>query len=217
MPSSRQPLACILSTGRAGSRYISEVLAKAGIPCGHEHYYSPLRQHRSPYLVESSWLALPRVESGHFQGTCFHQVRHPLATISSFMNGQMQSNAAKPYAAFQKINVSADIEWPEVGTFDEWLRFTVEYVEDWNRRCGEQAKVRGGFTYRVEDIGEEVVKEIGEAAGVQVSGRQVQDALRAVSTSTNGHLKGPDLTWGNLPDIEAAVRLRQEAERWGYR
>lgn len=205
------PRLCILSTGRAGSRYIAELLTQAGLPCGHERYYGVTDARMGGMLAESSYLALPRVEKGHFSGTCVHQVRDPLAVISSFMNGQMEKNVNVSRAHFQQMN-KRDGRRKRPMSRDEWLLYTVRYVTDWNARCARLAK----FTYRVEDVDAALIHHLGELAGLTLKPAVVAHALGEVSRTTNKHPQGPSYNWDDLPDDASTHALREHARRWGY-
>lgn len=210
-----QPRLCILSTGRAGSGYIARLLTAAGVPCGHEHYYSTGNLHRSPHRAESSWLALPRVESGHFKGRVHHQVRHPLRVISSLLNGQMQANRNRPYAHFQQAHLNLSEHFSPV-TGREWLAFTIRFVVEWNRRCEREAQARDGITYRVEEVDEEILTRLATDARANPDPVQIKQAIADIPATVNKHPDGPSLTWSDLPDTLDASHLLVQAGHYGY-
>lgn len=199
--------AVILSTGRAGSGYIARLLTDAGVPCGHEDVFKFTRKGFRGLKADSSWLALPYVERGEFDGRVFHQVRHPLDVLSSLLNGDMEANAAKPYAHYQQAHLHGDYPTGDYRTF------AVRFVVDWNRRCEQQAEQ----TWRVEHVDMEVVATVAAAVGVKVSVGRAKVALRKTPTTTNKHPDGPRLDWADLDGIDGADDLRAQARRYGYR
>lgn len=188
--------AVILSTGRAGSGYIARLLTAAGVPCGHEAVYTPRAVLPAERPVESSWLALPHVEAG-FDGAVFHQVRHPLAVVSSLLNGQMQANWALPFAHYQQAHLHG--EYP-----DDPTEFAIRFVVDWNLRCELVAEE----TWRVEDVNDEVVRMVAHACGITPDPDRVAAALADVPTDTNRHPDGPPVGWTD--------ELIELADRYGY-
>lgn len=71
----------VTGTPRSGTGFMSQLLTKAGIPCGHEQIYGFEGGHRvvDP-KAESSWLAAPHLKK---HKDIVHIVRDPLKVISS--------------------------------------------------------------------------------------------------------------------------------------
>lgn len=205
------PRLFILSTGRAGSRYISQVLTESGLSCGHERFFNPHDTFLKGRVAESSYLALPHIETGKYEGKCIHQVRSPLAVISSFLNGQMEKNAHIPRAHFQQLKKRAGyVHLPQ--TKEEWLAHTVQYIQEWNERCARLSQ----FTYRLEDIDEDIILRIAKTINYPLSIDSIRYTLSNTPRSVNKHPKGPDISWDDLPETKHTYLLRKDARDWGY-
>lgn len=204
----------VLSAGRSGSGYIATVLTRAGLPCGHEAHYNLTGLHESDHRAESSWLALPRVEDGHFDGPVVHQVRHPLSVLSSLANGILLRTREQPYRRFREAHTSIPAP-PYTAPPSDWLTWFADHLLEWNERCQQQVADRGGFTYRVERLTTEDVLGMFELAGVTPDPRKVARAVRGTPNRINQHGGGPDVTWLDLPALQA-VRLQRWAVSVGY-
>lgn len=84
------PRAAIIGVGRHGSGYAAAMLNAAGIDCGHESWWNPLRRSTDPqrtdHLVDSSWCAVPDLLGRRFDGPLVLIVREPVDTITSLVH-----------------------------------------------------------------------------------------------------------------------------------
>ena len=73
---------------RSGTHYLSEVIARVGLVCGHEEVFGP-RDHAfrgfGAAHGDSSWLAVPFLGQLPGDAVVLHQVRHPLAVVRSLV------------------------------------------------------------------------------------------------------------------------------------
>ena len=83
-----EPRYVIVGTGRCGTKFTARFLDNLGIGCSHESFYTPegpmLRNKNRYYKAkaDASWLAVPFLPEG--EKRVLHQVRHPIAVVSSF-------------------------------------------------------------------------------------------------------------------------------------
>lgn len=210
-----EPRLVVLSAGRSGSGYIAQVLTRAGLPCGHEAYYNLTSIHETDRPAESSWLALPRLEEGALGGVpAVHQVRHPLKVLSSLMNGVLLRTRGQPYRRFREEH-TGDPAPPYTAPASDWLAWFARHLLEWNQRCQRVALERGGFTYRVEAVTTEHVLGMFELAGERPDPGRIRRAVRHTPNRVNQHGRGPEITWSDLPALEA-VRLQRWAVGVGY-
>ncbi len=195
----------ILSTGRAGSGYISKLLTEAGIPTGHEVSYNLSGYRGKEFEGESSWLALPYVEEGIYPPDCtfYHQVRNPLYVIGSLINGEMQKY--KEYLDFQEQYLPRNDD-------EDYLEYCARFVYEWNNRIEKITSIR----WRVEDVDMNTLQTIAFSSGLKLDRDKATIALLGVSKKTNKH---PNTKMVKLKDISDPVlraNLKDQAERYGY-
>lgn len=74
----------VTGTGRSGTRYMSQALTAAGIPCGHEKVYTVNGKVACPdgLVADSSWMAVPYVNAHDHVILVY---RHPQQVIASMI------------------------------------------------------------------------------------------------------------------------------------
>jgi len=78
----------IVGTGRCGTGYISRVLTRVGVKCGHENVFSihGIKPNKD-YIGDASWLAVPFLPNFDPESVfVVHQIRHPFKTIGSLVS-----------------------------------------------------------------------------------------------------------------------------------
>lgn len=165
------PWFAVIGTGRSGTGYVSQLLTHCGLVCGHEAWWNPWqqRQHTPALDGDASWLALPDVEAGRFDGRVLHIVREPVAVVRSlvgigFFSRQPSSLTEKhqPFADLARREVMALRSRP-TRTTEQQARLAVEWWVGWNRRCAAVAHA----TVRLEELpGEEALGVVAECLRV---------------------------------------------------
>lgn len=200
---SEPPPAVIIGTGRSGSGYIAQVLGRCGLVAGHEDFWNPHNRRRPGLQVDSSWLAVPALEG--YGGVVIHQVRDPLAVLSSLLNGDLRSFGSRAQWDFMVQHV------PEMATMDEEEGF-MRFISVW----AEMADSRASFRYRVEDLDADLLVELVTMIGGNISLDVARAALDQVPTSFNRHAPGPDLDIADLPTGEIRDAFLELRRRYGY-
>lgn len=189
----------VVGCARSGTAYIAEVLKTSGINVGHE---------RMDQDGVSSWAlaANPpfkkrRVDPRkyHFAHT-FHQVRHPLKTISSVYFEQDRHS----------WNYIMDFV-PEIKLQDSHLVKCAKYWYYWNLMAEKMAE----WTYRVEDI-DKVWDEFGTRIGKGLSPNALEHTQKTVNKRES---KKYDFTWEDLSselDPDLLENIKKLARRYGY-
>lgn len=124
----------VTGTGRCGTGYVSKVLERAGVRCGHETAYTPHGERYVPGLeAEASWLAVPYLSGLRKRGVSVGMVyRHPAAVISSLVGiGFFDPDGHpghKPYADFARLHCP---ELVDASPFDA----SCIWYNNWNRRA----------------------------------------------------------------------------------
>lgn len=75
----------VTGSGRCGTRYASELLTAAGVPCGHEVAHSHVHRGQWPdgMMADSSWMAATMLDV--VTAPVVLLARHPLAVVRSFV------------------------------------------------------------------------------------------------------------------------------------
>lgn len=190
------PRFVVASTGRSGSGYISEVLTRAGIKCGHEAYFNPFGERTEGLVGDSSWCAVPDIH--HYPGVVFHQVRHPLDVITSLVRFPTDPEI---YRSWQ-CRLFDDPGDPIVYGMLDWITY--------NRRIEEYAVTR----WQVERVDLAVLRCVSETLDLPLT--DPEDALASVPKDWNRHRPDGRLGWWDLPDGALKNEMQQMAVRYGY-
>jgi hypothetical protein len=187
----------IVGCGRSGTKYISRVLSSGGLDIGHEFMGKD---------GIASWLLAvdaesapwgPRRRDFRFR-TILHQVRHPLAVISS------AQTFAQASWGFICQHIRCEPEEPLALRCAKYWRY-------WNERIEPDAEWR----YRVEDV-PIIWNELCERTRCTAT-----DAALAVVPRDLNSRKGiyDPLTWNTLRSLDAplCLAIQQQASRYGYR
>lgn len=193
------PRAVITGTGRSGSGYIAQVLREAGVPCGHEEWWNPQHVHTDGLLIDSSWCALA-IGLDRYKGHVFHQVRHPLDVVSSFMHEEPDST----YRPLRLQTMPTDPDDPVEFGMLAWYCYV------------ELAEHRAQRTWRLEDVNPGLIVDIAAAVGVDLSIDKAQDAIDAVPGDYNWHGGSRRLSWPELPAGWLRDQLLRWAAHWGW-
>jgi hypothetical protein len=194
-----EPRFVVLGTGRSGSGYISQVLTASGIKCGHESWWNPHGRRQRGLVGDSSWCALALIDWKKYTGQVFHQVRHPLDVISSYVYRQ---SFTSPFAKIKLPLLAVD-------PGGDPLRYGCRIWLDLNRRSAELTD----FRWQVERVDSALVRRIGEAVGV--APRNVQAAIEVVSKAYNSHGTQRRLPWNRLPR-DLVDEIESLAHDYGY-
>jgi len=209
----------ITGCGRSGTGYTASLLNRLGVECGHEVLYEVerLAADRAPGWPadcpgESSWLAVPFLETLPAGTVVLHQVRHPLAVVRSFV----RQNFFGRKHAWRSFAVR---HCPALGG-DDALENTFRYWAHWNRRVERAGELAGleYLRYRLEDVDRELVARLLERVGHPRSPDEIAAALEETSSTTNtaGDRTGDSLSWDALTDPSLAREVLALAARYGY-
>jgi hypothetical protein len=192
------PKLLILGCGRSGTRYVTKVLACAGLQIGHE---KPGRDGMC------NWRSVGQPDDIESHDVVWHQVRHPLGVIASFHTVMGRS-----------WDYICEVE-PRISRDDSLLLRCMKYWLYWNERCAQAATV----TYRVENIAA-LLPSLLERMQVSHSETIISSCL---SISTKDHTRQkvhkvsssyPTVTWDDVfaADESIALQIRQQGEKFGY-
>ena len=186
----------ITGCGRSGTKYAATLLSAAGLRIGHE---TMDRDGIASWLLAALPAAPgwgPSGEDFHFR-TILHQVRNPLAAISSMQTIQP---ASWRYIC-QHIPCSME---------DPLLFRCVTFWREWNLK----AESIAAWSYRLEDI-----DSAWEELCARLALPATREALNAVSRNVNTR-KGSfeNVTWDDLKNLDSRLCLavQEQAARYGY-
>jgi len=200
----------VVGSGRSGTTYISTLLRKVGINCGHEEWFTPFVHQRKTGLDgDASWMAVPVLQE--YGGKVLVQGRHPLSVVRSlagydhgaFMRGDL------PNAVFWQMKVQA---LPLLAL----RRDAVYNSAVWWIATYEKALAHADMAWRVEEMSGELLREITRRVGRQASVGECDRAVADTPTNIHAHHQGvADLAWGDLPK-ELKVRMWAVMEQLDY-
>lgn len=204
-PFLKQPRFVILGTGRSGSGYIAGLLTAAGVPTGHEAWWNPQRSRIGSLAGDSSWCATFALQG--YDGKVFHQIRNPLAAISSIAATDMAPHSVgNPWYEYRRryVELCGDPVTDAVAVVATWL---------------ERAERVASWTWRLEDLTLELVAEIVARVGydpTQVASSNID--LASVSRNTKDHEKRDryQLQWDDLQPSAFLDSIQTVAEKYGY-
>lgn len=146
-----EPLFLGLSTGRAGSRYLTSLLNRAGIPTIHEKNLSPPTWNAQGCLGEVSAHLVVKGPDTWPRAKVWHFSRHPQPFVTSLIKfGFWRMHAPAIHPFLQRTgNTLAD-------SYRYWL--------EWNRRILEVPSDRR-TTFRIEDVSPWLIHHLAETIG----------------------------------------------------
>lgn len=192
------PRFAVVGTGRSGTAYTAAVLRACGVLCGHESWWTPLPERRMATLDgDSSWMALPDIESGAWSGPVVHVVREPVATVRALLGieffGHHDPDAHRRFA-YEHEPCMAGMEPVEAA---------VHWWASWNARCAAVADI----TVRVERLPQRL-GDVGTVIGRRLSQSAAERIARDVNTGRRAD---------NLDERAVRALLDGHTERFGYR
>jgi len=191
---------------------MAKMLDAVGIPCGHEKIFSLAINTNlilcddSAYLAESSWLAVPFLNSVLLEDTpIIHIVRDPLDVISSYLSNKIYLIKKSPYwiyqAAFEPWMYDEKVTALEMACAHYWY---------WNDRI-ESYKDRTYFFHRIEDDAEEFLNNLGHSViddKVSPGYNHVKDIAHRVTWE--------EIMNCQMQDEQLKERLIEMTKRYGY-
>ena len=207
----------VASLPRSGTKYISVVLTKLGLCCGHEVHFN-CRSHRTsvdegpPIWGDASWMSMPFIEELPSNTVVLHQTRDPLKVLNSNLppGGDSYFRTWDYHAGL--------ISDPLYNKPIPWKRFIWDHTQDWvwpdelaegpeskqeidrllfwwmnwNSAIEYHTLKRSDLVYiryRVEDLDSSVLLNIVKILDPEsgVTEGQCADVLKEVSTTTNRH------------------------------
>ena len=211
----------ILVTGRAraGTAYLSALLTRLAIPCGHERIFAPETHERGTpewpegVSAESSWLAAPFV-GGLANGTVVvHTVREPVAALRSLWRvGLFRTRSS--YRSHAERHCRAL-------TFGTPMELTARFWLRWNELAESARDVRGlrYVRVRLDAIDESTVRWIGELAEREIDPTLARRALAAVPRDTNtagDSSQDAAVDWSAMTSSALASQIDELAARYGF-
>lgn len=202
----KQPKFIIASTGRSGSRYISQVLTKAGIKCGHEDWFtSPARnkERESGLIGDSSCFSVPHLAD--YDGIVFHQVRNPLHVLTSLYENRKRIKSVRKIWRFRRQFIAEQTGY--------LMRDFMQMIVGMNEEIEEHADIR----YAVERLYDwEQLFMFFHYNGLEMDKSKAAQSIRQVSKNCNKHHKADYLTWDDIEDCREKELLMKQAQNYGY-
>lgn len=190
------PRFAVVGTGGSGTAYVARVFRANGVRCGHEQWWTPFDgKRRSGLEGDSSWLAVPDIETGRWSGPVLHVTRHPLGVTRNLLAGIFSPQSS--YPQFRRFALAHE---PDLAPLEP-LEGAVEWWIRWNRRCAAVADL----TIQIDDLLNHL-DVIGVLAGRHLDQRRAE----RVPTNVN-HRDSPP-----IDEMEMWRLLGDRADQFGY-
>ena len=209
---SRRFKVVVTGTGRSGTGFAAQWLTSAGLPCGHEAFFTitgwdgaVTNMRRHPELVaESSWMAGSWLLANQFsKALVIHQVRHPRKVAESCM--RHPPGTTPQYLAY------LEHQCPEVAMFDDDLNKAIARWVYWNQMIEDSRP--DAYFWRVEDGEGGLLEWLLENGAVE----NVDPDQLYSNREYNPHRHEVEAT-AEWDDIHESLRgpLAEMMERYGY-
>lgn len=198
-------LICITGCGASGTKAIAIILNRAGVQVGHERL---LKDGMASWYVAVGKTPLRGIDrQTYFEDfpkppIVLHQVRHPLATISTVQRFN------RPSCDWIRAHIK------EIKKSDSKLLFSMKYWLYWNEKAEQLAEWR----YRIEDL-DNIWDELAE----RVQRPKLITHKKACLALNNGRLHTRQKmyrkrTWEDLTsqDKELTERIKAKGREYGY-
>lgn len=197
--------------GRSGTKWMSEVLTKAGVPCSHEEAFTPERHGTgewADWTAEASWCAAPftPIENVYV----VHLVRHPLDVLRSRIDKgtfdiRWNDKRGKPY-----LGPWADwaCRWcPGMDLTGPALDAAAIHWVQWNRLVVANERLR------LEDVDIPTINRLARIVDPQAPGIVKPVPLPATNTTPDDK-RSPIPRWADVVHVPGFMAM---AESYGYR
>lgn len=193
-------LKCVITgCGHSGTRWLANVLMKAGLHAAHEQVFgAAFNPTAGTHVCEVSWTAAAWPERLK-DSAVFMVVRHPLRIIRSFERERwFEANSGHQGIVRRILGDEVD---------------TVDYVIEWWRLCRSVAR----SWWRIEDTGVFQIAKIAQECNVRLQRHHIERALlmpRNIGTTVRDGVEEPSLSW--VADHPRYEELRRDASEYGY-
>jgi len=205
----------VTGTGRSATGFAAQWLTSAGLPCGHEQFFTftgwegaQQRMRRRPELVaESSWLAAPWLDKPQLKDALIiHQVRHPRKVAESCM--RHPPGTTPPYLEYMERHC------PKIAEHDDDLNKAIARWVYWNQLIEEATEGRPSYFWRVED-GEDGLLEWLQGLGL-VGDVDIEQLYSNREHNPHRHGEKAEARWDDIAD-ELKGPLQAMMDRYGYK
>jgi len=233
----------VASLPRSGTKYISTVLTKIGLRCGHEQFFGLKRSEVrltsvSEIFGDASWMSVPYIQSLPPGTIVFHQVRDPIKVLNSNLPSGGDSyfrtwdeNAGLSSDPFYKKelpwkrfiwNHTQDWVWPhgggEVPEGKEEIQRLIHWWINWNLWIEFSSLKRSDLTYvryRLEDLTSDILYQMVQLISESSSSITIKDCEKAIAEvpSTTNRHRKPNSKI-TVDMLSPAARLLMY--RYGY-
>ncbi len=196
----------VTGTGRCGTGYLAALLSALGVDTGHEMVFGPRSVGWGNRRGETSWMALPKLETIRELGDdvpqphVAHLIRNPLHVVRSLMGiGFFDDDPNPGHRPYLKYLPDVDGDTP--------LERACRFVVEWNERCEQIADTR----LIVETMTGDDLLPVVQAAGGFHHPLEIQHKIDAAPTTINSRPRDETITWADV-----TAKLRDQAVRYGY-
>lgn len=222
----------ITGCSRSGTQYAARLWSALGVPCGHESLFNifslrpgdPAPRLGDPSWVgDSSFLAVPFLETLPPGTVVLHQLRQPLDVIRSHVGIHFFSalGEGSPYLAENHRDFLGVIErcCPEIFLERDECARCARYWVRWNQLAERAGKIPGldYLRYRVEDLDRRFLERVLARIGIAVPRERIEAALRAVPHDENHRPRDESIALAQIRPGALRDAFCELSRRYGYR
>jgi hypothetical protein len=242
-PVRSRPLFVITGCPRSGTLFMGEALSRLGHRCGHEQVFNPFVADTASSNNFSfgsaqgdvSWLAapfLPRLPEGTI---LFHQLRDPLAVITSLIGQRFLQTEPHPFMMVRYRLQHHRVRFGRPITNPHFIRFAERHCPDvfsytdeptrcahfwteWTKLVAQAADLPNVsyHRFRIEDLDANAMRDLCLRIGGDQSLGDVEHTLDALGTSTHRARRVDRVGLDAITDPSVRARLVDTAEAYGY-
>lgn len=229
----------VASLPRSGTKYISTVLSKIGLNCGHERSFGPkrckLHLDTEDVFGDASWMVVPWIDELPRGTVVLHQLRDPIKVLNSnlppggdsyFRSWDEHAGLASdplykkpiPWKRFIWENTQ-NWTWPNgeanAPESDEEIARLIHWWINWNLWIEHATLRRSDLTYiwyRLEDLNAGMLKNIAALFHKEVQEAFCQEVIESTSPTLNRHRKPNDRITTSILPPQALLLMH----RYGY-
>lgn len=194
----------ITGCGRSGTGWASALFTALGYPCGHESLYN-LWQEGPLSKPESSWLAIPHLESLGEGVSLLRIMRDPYLVVQSAVERGFLANMSDPYDLYVRTHR------PDITSAPSHLGRVIRWVALWDQPLDD-------FPCRLFRTGDPDLDTVRYATGEDLSAETLREAVVSVGSKVNTNLG----QWTSRPTVAKisdhpdGSLLADRATRFGY-
>jgi hypothetical protein len=237
-PAPTRPTFVVTGCPRSGTLFTAEALSRLGHRCGHEQVFNPFVTDRFSFgsaQGDVSWLAAPFLDRLPEGSVVLHQLRNPLAVITSLLGQRFLQTKPHPLMLlryrlqYHRVRLArpitnplfirfADRHCPGIFSFDDEPTRCAFFWVAWTERVTRAASIPhvAYERFRIEDLDGPALLDICHRLGGGQSLGEVERVRSELGTETHRARRVDPVALDQITDRSVRSRLVEMAAELGY-